>query len=57
MNKYVCSVCEYVYDPKVGDVENGIAPNTNFQDLPNEWVCPNCGVGKDEFEDEETQED
>lgn len=50
MEKYVCSVCNWVYDPAVGDPENGIAPGTAFENLPEDWVCPLCGVGKDEFE-------
>ncbi len=49
MEKYVCLVCGYVYDPKVGDESNGIEPNTPFEDLPEDWVCPVCGVSKDHF--------
>lgn len=49
MDKYVCDVCGYVYDPAVGDPDNGIEPGTAFEDLPEDWVCPLCGVGKDEF--------
>jgi rubredoxin len=49
MEKYVCDVCGYEYDPAVGDPDNGIAPGTAFADLPEDWVCPTCGVGKDEF--------
>jgi len=49
MNKYECEVCGYVYDPQIGDEENNIAPNTAFEDLPDDWVCPDCGAGKDEF--------
>ena len=41
MEKYICTICEYVYDPELG---------TSFEDLPDDWVCPLCGVGKDEFE-------
>ena len=52
MDKYVCTVCNYVYDPELGDPESGIAPGTAFEDLPEDWVCPLCGVGKDEFEKE-----
>lgn len=52
MKKYVCSVCGYVYDPSVGDVDNGIAAGTSFDALPEDWVCPLCGVGKDQFEAE-----
>ena len=50
MDKYVCTVCQYVYDPEAGDPDNGIAPGTAFEDLPEDWVCPLCGVGKDELE-------
>ena len=48
--KYVCTVCDYVYDPEVGDPDNGIGPGTAFEELPDDWVCPECGVDKDEFE-------
>ncbi|WP_031515655.1 rubredoxin [Desulfofalx alkaliphila] len=51
--KYVCSVCGYVYDPEAGDADSGIAPGTAFEDLPADWVCPLCGVGKDQFEADE----
>jgi len=50
MEKFVCEVCDWVYDPAVGDPENGIEPGTSFADLPDDWVCPVCGVGKDQFE-------
>lgn len=50
LEKYICTICEYVYDPEQGDPENGIEPGTAFEDLPDDWVCPLCGVGKDEFE-------
>lgn len=49
MKKYVCDVCGWVYDPAVGDPENGIEPGTAFEDIPDDWVCSLCGVGKDEF--------
>ena len=52
MTKYICQVCGYVYDPAVGDEDNGIAPGTTFEQLPEDWVCPLCGVGKDQFEAE-----
>ena len=52
MDKYVCKVCGYVYDPEKGDPDGGIAPGTNFEDIPDDWVCPVCGVGKEEFEKE-----
>ncbi len=50
MDKYVCTVCGYVYDPAKGDPETGIAPGTAFDALPDDWVCPICGAGKDAFE-------
>jgi rubredoxin len=49
MKKYVCDVCGYVYDPAIGDPENGIEPGTAFEALPDDWVCPECGVGKEDF--------
>ena len=52
MKKYVCDVCGYVYDPAAGDPDSGIAPGTAFEDLPADWVCPLCGVGKDQFSPE-----
>ena len=52
MDKYVCTACGYVYDPAVGDPDSGIAPGTKFEDIPEDWVCPICGVGKDMFEKE-----
>ena len=45
--KYVCSVCGWVYDEELGDPENNIAPGTKFEDLPDDFVCPLCGVDKD----------
>lgn len=50
MQKWVCKVCGYVYDPAVGDSDGGVAPGTAFEDVPDDWICPVCGVGKDEFE-------
>lgn len=47
--KYLCTVCGYVYDPATGDPDGGIAPGTQFEDIPDSWVCPVCGVGKDSF--------
>lgn len=47
---YECTVCGYIYNPAVGDPENGIAPGTKFEDLPKDWTCPLCGVGKEEFQ-------
>lgn len=52
MKKYVCTACHYVYDPEVGDPENGVAPGTAWDDVPEDWTCPLCGLGKDVFEEE-----
>ncbi len=49
MKKYVCEPCSYEYDPAAGDPDNGIAPGTAFEDIPEDWVCPICGMGKDVF--------
>jgi Rubredoxin len=49
MSKYMCDVCGYVYDPAIGDPDHGIEAGTSFKDLPEDWVCPLCGVGKDQF--------
>lgn len=49
MERYVCTICDYVYDPAVGDPDNGIAAGTRFEDLPDDWLCPLCGVPKSEF--------
>ena len=51
MEKYICSNCGYVYDPEIGDPENGIPPGTKFEDLPNDWHCPVCYVSKDMFDE------
>ncbi len=51
MKKYVCTICGYEYDPAVGDEDNGIAPGTAFEDLPEDWVCPLCGADKGSFEE------
>jgi rubredoxin len=50
VKKWRCTVCDYVYDPAQGDPEAGVPPHTGFEDLPENWQCPICGVGKDEFE-------
>ncbi len=52
MQKWRCIVCNYVYDPAVGDPDNGVEPGTPFESIPDEWTCPLCGAGKDEFERE-----
>ncbi len=48
--KYSCTLCGYVYDPAVGDPDNGVEPGTAFEDIPDTWVCPDCGASKDMFE-------
>ncbi len=52
MKIYRCTICGYEYDESVGDPDNGIAPGTKFEELPEDWVCPICGASKDEFETE-----
>lgn len=52
MKKYVCEPCGYVYDPEVGDPDNGVAPGTPWEKVPEDWTCPTCGLGKDAFEKE-----
>ncbi len=49
MKKYICQTCDYIYDPEIGDPDNGIEPGTAFEDLPDDWTCPDCGVEKNEF--------
>ena len=53
MEKYVGTVCGYIYDEAEGDPDNGVAPGTKFDDIPDEWVCPLCGVPKSDFEKEQ----
>lgn len=53
MQKYRCIPCGYLYDPEQGDPDNGVAPGTAFEDLPQDWVCPVCFVEKDQFEPED----
>ena len=50
MSKYKCTVCGYIYDPEKGDPDSGVAPGTSFEQIPDTWVCPVCGVKKDQFE-------
>jgi flavin reductase (DIM6/NTAB) family NADH-FMN oxidoreductase RutF/rubredoxin len=50
MQKYVCKVCGYIYEPEKGDPDSGVEPGTSFEKLPANWVCPICGAGKDQFE-------
>jgi len=49
MTKYICNICGYVYDPEKGDPDNGVAAQTPFDEVPEDWVCPVCGAAKDEF--------
>lgn len=51
MKKYECTACGYIYDEALGDPDSGIAPGTKWEDIPDDWVCPVCGVSKDEFEE------
>ena len=53
MDQYECDLCGYVYDPVLGDPDNGVAPGTAFEDVPADWLCPLCGVGKDAFSSED----
>ena len=53
MDKYVCTLCGYVYDTAQGDPDNGVAPGTAFKDLPDDWECPVCGASKEDFEKED----
>lgn len=50
MKKYQCIVCGFVYDPVEGDPDSGISPGTAFEDIPDDWECPVCGVTKEDFE-------
>ena len=50
MKKWICVVCGWVYDEAKGLPEEGIAAGTKWEDIPEDWLCPECGVGKDEFE-------
>ena len=50
MQKWRCIVCDYIYDPAVGDPSQDVAPGTVFEELPEDWVCPDCGVGVEDFE-------
>lgn len=48
--KYICTVCDHIYDPAIGDPDSGIAAGTEFADIPDDWSCPVCNVSKDDFE-------
>ena len=56
MKKYECEPCGYIYDPAVGDPDAGIDPETAFEDIPDDWTCPICGLGKDVFVPVETKQ-
>lgn len=49
MQKYICTICDYIYDPEIGDSDSGIVAGTAFEDLPQDWECPTCGVKKEDF--------
>lgn len=49
MDRYVCQICGYIYDPAVGDPDNGVMPGTKFADIPDSWECPVCGASKEDF--------
>ena len=49
MKKYLCEACGYISDPEVGDPDNGVEAGTAFEDIPEDWLCPLCGLGKDAF--------
>ncbi len=49
MQKFICDLCGYVYDPEAGDPDNGVEPGTDWADVPEDWLCPLCGAGKDAF--------
>ncbi len=50
MTKFECTLCGYIYDPQLGDPANGVDPGTPWDDVPGDWVCPECGAGKEDFE-------
>lgn len=52
MKSYVCIICGYVYDEAVGDPDNGLAPGTKWEDVPEDWLCPLCGATKEEFNEQ-----
>lgn len=49
MQSYICDLCGYVYDPEIGDPDNGVEPGTPWEEVPEDWVCPLCGASKDQF--------
>ena len=50
MKKYICTLCDWIYDPAIGDLDGGIEAGTAFEDIPEDWTCPECGATKDDFE-------
>ncbi|MEW6621676.1 MAG: rubredoxin [Bacillota bacterium] len=50
MDKWECVICGYIYDPQLGDLDNDVEPGTAFEELPPDWVCPECGAEKDDFD-------
>jgi rubredoxin-NAD+ reductase len=50
MKKWICTVCGYIYDEAKGDPEEGLAPGTRWEDVPEDWTCPDCGAGKNDFD-------
>ncbi|HEX2769984.1 MAG TPA: rubredoxin [Geobacteraceae bacterium] len=50
MKNWRCTICQYIYDPALGDPDSGVAPGTPFEEIPDDWMCPVCGVSKDMFE-------
>lgn len=57
MKKFVCALCGYAYDVKAGDPDNGIEPETEFMEIPSDWVCPLCGASKEDFDEVEVEDD
>ena len=49
LNKYICDICGFIYDPEIGDPDGGIDPGTPFEEIPDDWTCPVCGVTKSQF--------
>ena len=49
MRKYICEICGYIYDPAEGDSHSGIEPGTSFEEIPDDWACPQCGATKAQF--------
>lgn len=49
MEKWQCTACDYIYDPAHGDPDHGVVPGTPFENIPDSWVCPDCGASKDQF--------